>query len=306
VHAQGFETQHGGALAQDPDHDLLAQRRRQGRDAEVHRLAVHRDPGTPVLRPQAVGNVEARHDLDPGDQRDAGVARDLHDLPQHAVDPVADDDPSFDRLHVHVAGPAGHAVSQHHIHQADDRPLARLLGGGGGLFLVGDLLDLELAADSLEQAGDHLVTAAIQLVHLGPQPARRGEEHPDLASGGEGQHLLGVDVEGIGGGDLEVGVGLADRHDVEAPRELLGDGLRHPGGDPGHVGDREAEPGGDRREDLFVANQAPLHDRLPQRDRRRRLLLPEGGDRLIRQQRLESRHQPFVGELHDELDVGRR
>ena len=63
--------EHRGALAQDPDHDLLAERGRQGRDPEVHRLAVHRDARAAVLRPEPVGDVEPGHDLDPGDERAA-------------------------------------------------------------------------------------------------------------------------------------------------------------------------------------------------------------------------------------------
>ena len=70
------------------------------------------------------------------------------------------------------------------------------------------------------------------------------------------------------------------------------------GVDPGHVGHREAEPGGDGGEDLLVADEPALHHRLPQRRRRGRLLLPKGGERLLRQQRFEGVHQPFVGELH--------
>ena len=61
----------------------------------------------------------------------AGVPRDLHDLAQHAVDAVADDHPALDRLDVDVAGPAGDAVGEHHVHQPDDRPLAGLLRAGG-------------------------------------------------------------------------------------------------------------------------------------------------------------------------------
>ncbi|HEX5633343.1 MAG TPA: ATPase, T2SS/T4P/T4SS family, partial [Gemmatimonadales bacterium] len=44
VHPERIEAQHRGALAQDPDYYLLAQRGGQGRDPEVHRLAVDRHP----------------------------------------------------------------------------------------------------------------------------------------------------------------------------------------------------------------------------------------------------------------------
>ena len=146
VHPERVEAQHRGALAQDPDHDLLAQRCRQGRDPEVHRLAVHRDASPAVLGPEAVGDVEPGHDLDAGDEGQARLARNLHDLPQHAVDAVAHHHAALDGLDVDVARPAGDAVRQHDVHQPDDRPLAGLLGAGRGLFIVLlQLPDIELA-----------------------------------------------------------------------------------------------------------------------------------------------------------------
>jgi hypothetical protein len=146
------------------DHDLLAQRGRQGRDPEVHGLAVDAHPGSAVLRPEPVGDVEPRHDLDARDERQAGVARDLHDLPEHAVDPVAHHDAALDGLHVDIARPAGDPVGQHHVDQADDRPLTGLLGAGGGLLLPLELLDLEVVADAFEQPVHRDVFAAVQLI----------------------------------------------------------------------------------------------------------------------------------------------
>ena len=153
----------------------------QGGDAEVHRLAADGDAGAPVLRPQAVGDVEPGHDLDPGDEGQPGVPRDLHHLAQDAVDAVADRHPALDRLDVDVARPAGHAVGEHHVHQPDDRPLAGLLGAGRGrLLVVFQLLDLEVAADALEQAVDHLLAAAyISSIRCsGSSPASRAASAP--------------------------------------------------------------------------------------------------------------------------------
>ena len=112
--------------------------------SEAGRVETRRSTASPftaharaaVLRPEPVGDVEPGHDLDARDERKPGVPRDLHDLPQHAVDAVAHHDAAFDRLDVDVARPAGHAIGQHHVDQPDDRPLARLLGARGGLLLA--------------------------------------------------------------------------------------------------------------------------------------------------------------------------
>ena len=256
------------------------------------------DAGAPVLRPETVRDVEPGHDLDPGDQGQPGVPGHFHHLAQHAVDAVADGDPALDRLDVDVAGPAGHPVREHHVHQPDDRTLAGLLGAGRPLvILVGQLLDLEVAPHALEQPGDHLVAPTVDLVQLVADHPRRGEQHPHLAPGGEGQRLLGVEVERVGGGDLEVGVGLPHRDDVVPAGQLLGHGLRGPGIDPGHVRHREAEPRGDQAEHLIVADQLPLHRRLPERARRGDLLA-DGRETVGGEHRLEGGDQPFVGELH--------
>src|SRR5216117_2526801 len=81
----------------------------------------------PILGPQPVGDVELRHDLDTGDQGDPGRARDLHHLPQHAVDPVADGDPALFRLDVDVARAGQNPLGDDQVHEPDHRTLARLL-----------------------------------------------------------------------------------------------------------------------------------------------------------------------------------
>ena len=297
VHAECVEAQHGRALAQDTDDDLLAQRGRQSRDAEVHRLAVHRHAGAAVLRPEPVGDVEPRHDLDAGDERQARVPRNLHHLPEHAVDAVAHHDAALDRLDVDVARPAGDTVGQHDVHQADDRPLARLLGAGGRLLLVVERPHLEVAADSLEQAV-HDVVVPVHVVDPRPDRRRRAEQHPDFAPGDEGQHLLGIDVERVGGRDFQVGVGLPHGHHVEPPRHLLGDALVQLGVEAAEVGDGEAEAGGDRLQHLVVDDQLALDQDLPERGGCGRRLLPDPRHRAIGQQGLDGMDQPFIRELH--------
>ena len=209
VHAERVQAQHGGALAQHPDDDLLAQRGRQGRDAEVHRLAVHRDPGAAVLRPEPVGDVESGHDLDAGDQRQPGVARDLHHLPQHAVDAVAHHHAALDRLDVDVARPAGDPVGEHDVHQPDDRAA----GSASSALAAASSSSSSSLTSKLPPipSSSRFTASSPRYISSMPLPDRgRGaEQHPDFSPGRERQHLLGVDVERVGGRHLEEGIGLA-------------------------------------------------------------------------------------------------
>ncbi len=150
--------------------------------------------------------------------------------------------PPFDRLDVDVAGPAGHAIGKHHVHQADDRALARLLRAGDLDLLVLELLDVEIATDALQQAVDH-IALPVHVVEPLPDSGGRSEQHADLTPGSERQHLFGVDIEGVGRGHFEVGVGLADGHHVEPAATCSGTACaswdRPATGRP-----REPEPGG--------------------------------------------------------------
>ena len=85
--------------------------------------------------------------------------------------------------------------------------------------------------------------SAIELVELLPDLRWRRQQHPHLAPGREGQHLLGVDVERVGGGDLEVGVGLPDGNHVEPPGQLLRNASRSAWGRAWRCPQRETETG---------------------------------------------------------------
>ena len=64
VQAQRVERLHRRPGIEDADDDFFALCRGQRRDAQVDRLAAHRHARAAVLRPQPVGDVEGRHDLD--------------------------------------------------------------------------------------------------------------------------------------------------------------------------------------------------------------------------------------------------
>ena len=168
----------------------------QGRDPEVDRRPVDRHPGAAVLRTQPVGDVEPGHDLDAGDERNSRAPRNLHHLPEHTVDAVAHHHAALDGLDVDVAGPALDAVREQQVHQPDDRPLARLArpnarssSGSSSSCVTSASLHAAAAACSTTSS------VTVQLIQFFTDAGRRSERQPDFPAGGEGQHLLGIDVE---------------------------------------------------------------------------------------------------------------
>src|SRR5215218_647387 len=95
-----------GLLAQQPDDDRLAVHGRHGRDPGVGLLPVQLDAAAAVLGLAPLGDVHARQDLDPGDQRPLDRLGDHRDLAQQPVDAVADPDVALLGLDVDVGGPA--------------------------------------------------------------------------------------------------------------------------------------------------------------------------------------------------------
>ncbi len=88
-------------------HDLFAEQRRAGADAKVDGAILgqpHLDAA--VLRHAALGDVEARHDLEARDDLDRELHRRLRDFLQHAVHAGADAEGLFVGLEVDVRGAA--------------------------------------------------------------------------------------------------------------------------------------------------------------------------------------------------------
>jgi len=266
--AQRIEVENGRLGVEHPDDDLFPVRRGQGGDPEIHRLLVDQHPGPAILGPQTIGDVHPRHNLDPRDQRDSRGPGDLHDLPQHPVDPVAHDQPPLDRLDVDVAGPAGNAVGQQGVHQLDDRTLR---GFGGGkrdlvLALLRDLGHLGGVHHAIQQPGHHILRP-IDLVELLPDLPRGGQEHPHLQAGGKRQHLVGVHVEGIGRRHFNEGIGDSQGQRLIAPGQIFGHRLHGGGLRLTDVGQLEPKPGRHRIQNLLIRQPPELGDRFPHRVR---------------------------------------
>jgi hypothetical protein len=234
-----------------------------------HGDPVHRDPGAAVLRPQPVGDVQSGDDLDAGDERQPRRAWDLHHLAQHAVDTVPHGDAAFLRLDVHVAGAGVDPLREDQIHQSHHRSLGGFLRRDGQILGIGRLLFLECGdlrlrrVHPLEQLLDH-VLRPIELVDLVADLARTGQLDAHLAPRGEGQGLLAIQVERVGGGHFEVGVGDPDGQDVIPPSHLLGNQLPSLAVALRHVGKLETEAGGEATQQRLVGDQLVTDHQLPQ------------------------------------------
>ena len=105
VEPKGVQAENRPTRIEDSNDDFLPLGNRQRRHPKIDGDGVHDDAGTPVLGPKPVGDVQRCYDLQTRNQWEPCRSRDLHDLPQHAIDAVADGDTTLLRLDVDVAGP---------------------------------------------------------------------------------------------------------------------------------------------------------------------------------------------------------
>ena len=206
---------------EDPEHDLLAERRRQDGDAEVDRIAVVADRDAAVLGVAAVGDVELAHDLQAARDRRRQAGRHLGDLPHDAVDPGADDHRVRLRLEVDVGSALGDRVGDDLVRQLDR-------GRVGGVAL-GDVL----AGRILLQVRLHLDVdvAAEAAVERAREVEGRDDDEADLKPQREPEVVGGHHVGRVGDRDDHGSVLVqSDRQRGEASRDVLGQEARR-GGD---------------------------------------------------------------------------
>ena len=132
--AERLDADLGARRIEDPDHDLLAEQRRQGADPEVDRLVAELELHPAVLRHAPLGDVEPGDDLDARRQLVLDRERRLGDLAQLAVDAEADAVVVLVGLEVQVGRAQVDRVDQHLLQEADDRrvlDVARVLRLGG-------------------------------------------------------------------------------------------------------------------------------------------------------------------------------
>ncbi len=207
-----------------------------------------------------------RHDLDARDERDAGrLGRRFHFV-QHAVDAVADLHPGLLRLHVDVRRARLDPLGEDAVDELDDGPFA---GPGDAevefavVDLVADVLDVVAPLHRVEDLLED-VLRTIHLLDALADALRAGDRHADRAPERERERPFAVEVERIGGRDVEHGVRHLERDDAKLARQRLGDRLTGLFGGDGQVRDLHAEARGQRREDGIVRREVPRNRGVPQ------------------------------------------
>ena len=119
-----LEREHGRPAVEHANDDLLAVRRRERRDAQVDGDAVDRDARAPILRPQPIGDVEPRENLDARHERRPDGARQRSRQREHAVDAMANGDALLFRLDVNVARARRDAGGEQLVDEIRDRRAA--------------------------------------------------------------------------------------------------------------------------------------------------------------------------------------
>ena len=113
---------------------------------------------------------------------------------QHAVDPVADDQPVFERLDMNVGGPLLQRIGDDQADQPDDRrfggQILQLLDVGEHAVFIDDP-----GFDPVDDLAERRLVAAVQALHRGVEFVRQREQRPDRAAG---DHRERVDRELIG------------------------------------------------------------------------------------------------------------
>ena len=229
------------ALVQDPHHDGFAVHRRHRRHAQVDLLALYPQADAAVLRQPPLGDVEVRHDLDARDHRGGEAARGRFDFVQHAVDPVADDEPVLERLDVDIGRARVERIGDDERDEPDHgrfgREILELLDVGVEREVVAALLDI---ADDLSHRRP---PCAIQALERGVELGRDRDERLDLAAGDHPERADGVGVRRIGHRECELPLVLPDRQRTRLTQEARRNALFEDGefGIAGRIDERQSQ-----------------------------------------------------------------
>ncbi len=219
---------------EDAHDDLLAEGRRQARDAQLDLLAARRARlDASVLRLALLGHVEPAEDLQAAGHRRHHRRRNLIDLVQHAVDAKADVAAFAPRLQVDVARALFERVLQQPVDDADHVLIVgRELAAAPEL---GELLEVLHAArreaSALVGRSLHRARKRIELDDVAIELGGVGEHALDLALEQRGELALPFLPVRLGSGDDDLGRADLERQDARARRV----GVRHQLGDAGDV-----------------------------------------------------------------------
>ena len=189
---------------------------------------------------------------------------------QHTVDTVANRDAAFLGLDVNVTCPRQDAFRQDEVYHPHDGSLRRLRLGDDHVLrfrLLIDGCDINIRIAHAIENPLHHVLGAIQFVEVLGDDHRAGQQEPHLPSRRKGQGLFTIEVERIGGGDLEVRIGGTHRKDVVLACLRLGDEVLRRRFHLRDVRDFYPELRGEGAQDLSVGCDLAGDRSLPQRRR---------------------------------------
>ena len=226
---------------------------------KIDLLALHAQPDAAVLRQPPLGDVEVRHDLDARDHRGGEAARRRLLLVQHAVDPVADDEPVLERLDMDVGGARVERVGDDERDEADHRrfggEVLQLLDVGVEREVVAALLDV---ADDLADRG---AAGAVETLERRVELVGNRDQRLHVAAGHHPERADRVFVGRIGHRERELVLVLAHGQRPRLAQEPRGDALledrkfRIARG----VDERQAELRGKRLGDVALRAHAERH-----------------------------------------------
>ena len=211
------EIERDAALVEDPHHDRLAVHRRHRRDAQVDLLALDAQPDAAVLRQPALGDVEVGHDLDPRDHRRRQPLRRRLDLVQHAVDPVADDQPVLERLDVDVR--------RARLERVGDEQDTRRITGASDARSFSCWTSASNASSSTRVSTSPIswlcadLPAAVQALERGVELRRNRDQRPHRAARDHFERADRVGVGGVGHRERQLRLVLAHRQRARLAQE---------------------------------------------------------------------------------------
>src|SRR5690242_5556767 len=266
--ADRVQCAHGGAPIEHADHDFLAVRGRQARGTQIDRDAVYRDTRPAVLWAQAIGDVEARDDLDPRrNGRCEGLGKATGDA-HHAVDAMPNDDRFLFRLDMDVAGALTDPGAEQIVHEArnglwivaEGRVLVETLR------LRGKKLDLDMAFRLGRPRGFGVFQLGVAVCGIDSRGDRVGRRHREshLAAGRKCERSLAVDVTWIRRRDDEDVLINGEWESAKLSRPAFGDEFERLSTHVAEISDWEMKmPSGDGNQ-VVLGEDVALDDGFPE------------------------------------------
>ncbi len=180
------------AAAEDPQHDLLAVRRRHDRDSHVDEAGVEERGDATFLRSAAVGDVEPAHHLQPARDRLLHVARHGRELAHDAVDANPDEHVLASWLEVEVGCALLERSREQRVDEGDRRHARGEVADVGDALLLGRFV--ALLDDQLQRAAIRPRDRVVDLRAL-------GDGDPEARSKCEAEVVGGRDVRRVGDGE---------------------------------------------------------------------------------------------------------